>query len=391
MTFDSVTYIFFLPIVWATYLLLRHRGQNTWLLAASYLFYGWWDIRLLSLIVLSTATDYCWALLISRDRVTRGQYLTAAGSFLAAFGFFVVMPSTLGWIGLANALPIDPLAAFAGLSLATALIPILHRSLRASDPARRKKAYLVISLSSNLAMLGVFKYFNFFIDSAEAVASRLGMTNVDLLHLDIILPVGISFYTFQTMSYVIDVYRGKARETDDYLSFSLFVAYFPQLVAGPIERASHLLPAILNARRITIEGISSGAYLIALGLFKKIAVANGLADSVNSVYGSSGQVTGVDVAVATFFFAIQIYCDFSGYSDIARGTSKLFGIDLMRNFEQPYFSANPSEFWRRWHISLSTWLRDYLYISLGGNREGSRKTYRNLMITMLLGATSPPP
>ena len=187
------------------------------------------------------------------------------------------------------------------------------------------------------------------------------------------------------MSYTIDVYRRECRATDHFGDFALYVAYFPQLVAGPIERATDLLPRIQGERRVTAEQVARGSFLILFGLFKKIAVADGVAVSVASIYSTTGAVSGLDVVAATVLFAVQIYCDFSGYTDVARGCSKLLGIDLMLNFNQPYFSANPQQFWSRWHISLSTWLRDYLYIPLGGNRLGKVRTYVNLMLTMLLG------
>ena len=207
----------------------------------------------------------------------------------------------------------------------------------------------------------------------------------DFLRLNIILPVGISFYTFQTMSYTIDIYRGKLKATNRFWDFALFVCYFPQLVAGPIERASDLLPRLLNPRTLSFHQSTRGVFLILFGFFKKIALADGLAGSVNAIYETTGAVSWLDVVLATLLFTFQIYCDFSSYSDIARGTSKLLGIELMTNFNLPYFSKNPSEFWSRWHISLSSWLRDYLYIPLGGNRRGNFITYRNLMTTMVLG------
>ena len=199
------------------------------------------------------------------------------------------------------------------------------------------------------------------------------------------LPVGISFYTFQTMSYTIDVYRKKLRATGNFLDFALFVTFFPQLVAGPIERATHLLPLIQQKRVFSIDETVRGLFLILLGLVKKMAIADGVSGAVAAVYGSQSPVSGLDVVLATYAFAFQILCDFSAYTDIARGSSKLLGIDLMINFNAPYFAKSPSDFWQRWHISLSTWLRDYLYIPLGGNRFGSLATYRNLMITMVLG------
>jgi alginate O-acetyltransferase complex protein AlgI len=199
-----------------------------------------------------------------------------------------------------------------------------------------------------------------------------------------VLPVGISFYTFQTMSYTIDVYRRELKPTSDFLDFALFVSFFPQLVAGPIERAKNLLPNIAEPRILSWDALRRGAVLCLVGLIKKIVIADGIAPSVEAIYSSSDP-SRLDIIFATWLFAIQIYCDFSGYTDIARGVAKMLGFRLMRNFAQPYFAADPQEFWRRWHISLSTWLRDYLYISLGGNRGGHWKTYRNLMATMTLG------
>jgi alginate O-acetyltransferase complex protein AlgI len=200
-----------------------------------------------------------------------------------------------------------------------------------------------------------------------------------------VLPIGISFYTFQTLSYVLDVYWRRMQPAGNLLDFGLFVCYFPPLVAGPIERASHLLPRLMGERRVTLDHWCRGLFLVALGLMKKVTIADGLAGSVASIYGSTGQVSALDVAGATVAFAVQIYCDFSGYSDIASGVSLFFGIELLKNFDQPYFAVNPAEFWRRWHISLSTWLRDYLYIPLGGNRGSEARTYRNLMLTMVIG------
>ena len=187
------------------------------------------------------------------------------------------------------------------------------------------------------------------------------------------------------MSYTLDIARDKLKPTRSFLDFSLFVAFFPQLVAGPIERAKHLLPILSKARTLTLEGTTRGLFLILLGLMKKVAIADSVAGSVNSIYLTTGVISWADIVCATFLFAVQIYCDFSGYSDIARGTSKLLGIDLMTNFRCPYLSVNPQEFWQRWHISLSSWLRDYLYIPLGGNRGGAWLTNRNLLLTMVLG------
>ena len=375
MIFNSLEFFVFLPIVYLLYLALNHRGQNLWLLLASYVFYGWWDPRFLSLIAISTAVDFFSGLLIDNQRLSK-MYISKTIAFLLA-----MIVICLFILGDGGTIFYSGLAATAFI----ALMALVANRLFDKSEQSRKRIALTVSMVTNLGLLGVFKYFNFFIDSAESALMNLGMSETSLVHLDIILPVGISFYTFQTMSYSIDIYRGKLKPCHSILDFALFVSYFPQLVAGPIERASRLLPEILKPRKVSWEQSAEGVGLICYGLFKKVVIADGLAASVASIYGSSGDVSGLDVLIATLFFTVQIYCDFSGYSDIARGVSKLLGIELMLNFKFPYFSRNPSEFWNRWHISLSSWLRDYLYISLGGNRKGKFNTYRNLMLTMLLG------
>ena len=259
---------------------------------------------------------------------------------------------------------------------------VSHQIQRTTDQKLRFR-YLLISLVSDLTILGIFKYLGFFVDSAAKLLETLGF-QAHLPVLSIILPVGISFYTFQTLSYVIDVYRKQLHPAPNLFDFALYISFFPQLVAGPIERATHLLPQVLSPRTIRYEQISRGSFLILFGLFKKIVIADGVANSVNAIYGMPDP-TALDITLATYLFALQIYCDFSGYSDIARGTAKLMGFELMVNFNLPYFSINPRDFWQRWHISLSTWLRDYLYVPLGGNKYGELRTYRNLMTTMLLG------
>jgi D-alanyl-lipoteichoic acid acyltransferase DltB (MBOAT superfamily) len=233
-------------------------------------------------------------------------------------------------------------------------------------PAR--KPYLVVSVIANLGLLGFFKYFNLF-------------AGVSLLH--VILPVGISFYTFQALSYTIDVYRGQLHATNSYLDFLLAVLYFPHLVAGPIQRAASLLPQVTKPRSIRFERILEGVHLIAWGYFKKVWIADNLAPLVDRIF-TDPNPGGFQVVMAAYGFAFQIYCDFSGYTDIARGVAKLMGFEFMINFDIPYLARNPKEFWSRWHISLSTWMRDYLYVPLGGNRKGPVRTYVNLMITMVL-------
>jgi D-alanyl-lipoteichoic acid acyltransferase DltB (MBOAT superfamily) len=257
------------------------------------------------------------------------------------------------------------------------------RITAAEDPKSRKR-YLLLSIVSNLGVLGFFKYYNFFVGSAADLLSLIGIQASPLL-LHIVLPVGISFYTFQSMSYTIDVYRRELPPIRRLTDMLLYVSYFPQLVAGPIERASTLMPQLLNERVVRRHQVAEGIWLVLWGFFKKLVIADNLATVVTQVFGATGAVSGTEVILAVYAFSFQIYCDFSGYTDIARGLAKLMGVELMLNFNLPYLARNPSDFWRRWHISLSTWLRDYLYIPLGGNRGGKWRTYRNLGLTMLLG------
>lgn len=270
------------------------------------------------------------------------------------------------------------------IALSTAVDYIAARGIASAGDPRRRRAWLVLSLVTNLGLLGFFKYFNFFVASATDALAALGL-DPGSLRLDIVLPVGISFYTFQTLSYTIDVYRGKLEPIRSLRDFALFVAYFPQLVAGPIERATRLLPQIVERRRLSIDMLHKGVWLITWGLFKKAVIANNLAIVVDRTFASGTGATGAEYLIAIYAFAFQIYCDFSGYSDIARGLAALMGIDLMVNFNHPYAATSPRDFWRRWHISLSTWLRDYLYIPLGGSRGTRARTYTALLLTMVLG------
>lgn len=320
MLFNSIEFlVFFFPIVYIAYVLLNHKIQNKLLLVASYIFYGAWDYRFLSLLLISTIIDF-----------------------------------------------------------------FISHKIESSNSQKHKKQWLILSLCSNLGLLSFFKYFNFFIDSFIDLFNLFGIS-IEPWHLNIILPVGISFYTFQTMSYSIDVYQGKLKACRNFLDFALYVSFFPQLVAGPIERAEHLLPQVLNKRSITVEKLRKGLWLILLGYFQKVYVADNLAPFVNSTFATDHPSNGIVALLAIYAFAFQIYGDFAGYSNIARGIGSLMGFDMMLNFRSPYFAISPSDFWKRWHISLSSWLRDYLYIPLGGNRHGTLKTYRNLLITMLLG------
>jgi D-alanyl-lipoteichoic acid acyltransferase DltB (MBOAT superfamily) len=270
------------------------------------------------------------------------------------------------------------------LALSTVIDFSIGRRLGQTTDPRARRRLVTLSLASNLGILGFFKYAGFFSSSLQDLVGLFGGT-LPTFALDVVLPVGISFYTFQTLSYTLDVYRRRLEPTNGLLDFALFVAFFPQLVAGPIERARHLLPQIIRPRERSLESFNSGGWLMLWGLFKKVVIADNLGVVVDAVYRVGAEPTAAEIVVATWAFAYQIYCDFSGYTDIARGTARLLGFDIMLNFRLPYAATNPAIFWRRWHISLSTWLRDYLYISMGGNREGRARTHRNLFLTMLIG------
>lgn len=246
-----------------------------------------------------------------------------------------------------------------------------------------KKVFLIISLITNISMLFVFKYFNFFNENISHLADFLGW-NYPISGLSIILPIGLSFHTFQSMSYIIEVYRGKQKSERHFGIYALYVMYYPQLVAGPIERPQNMLWQFHIEHKFDADRVRDGLKLMAWGLFKKVVIADNLALVVNSVYGNPNAVNALSLVLATYFFAFQIYCDFSGYTDIARGASRVMGIELMENFKRPYFSKTISEFWKRWHISLSSWFSDYVYISLGGNRCAKWKWLRNLMVVFLL-------
>ena len=400
MLFNSLEFILFFGVVYGLYRLLgRHyRLQNAMLLVASYVFYGWWDYRFLFLIVLSTAIDYSTAIVIDRGTMSLGQRLRASALLLASAVCFVFIPweSVLAGRGLATTGGLtrdERLLALGGTAALVAVAWMLYPFVTRMEEGRRKKFALGVSMVANLVILGFFKYFNFFAGSFQAAWGQLFGGAPDLFTLNIILPVGISFYTFQTMSYTIDVYRKDLAASQDLTEFATFVAFFPQLVAGPIERASNLLPQFWGPRpAVGREQVRQAVWLIVWGLYKKMVVADNLAMLVNATFApfdAGGTLVpprdGLRLLIALYAFALQIYGDFSGYTDVARGTAKLLGFDIMLNFRLPYFATSPSSFWQRWHISLSSWLRDYLYIPLGGNRGSPFLTYRNLFLTMLLG------
>ncbi len=407
MLFNSFTFVVFFSVVFSLYWLMRrsHRAQNMLLLAASYVFYAWWDVRFLFLIVIATAVDYCCTLLIDRGRMTVVEQLKAAGLILFAAVFFV----TPDWGGVrfgithglkflneggSSFLPRTPgghwmlAATVAGLLFFSAAV-VFSRKLQ---EGARRKLFVVISIAVNLSILAFFKYCNFFVENLVAFSEGVFNYTPGFTTLKIVLPIGISFYTFKTISHTVDVYRGKIAATSSLVDVAAYVSFFPQLLAGPIDRATTLIPQLQKKRVLCSADISEGLWLILWGLYKKVVVADNLARIVNTAFepfdslsGVAGTHDGLQLLVVVYAFTFQIYCDFSGYTDMARGTARLLGFDTMLNFRLPYFAVSPSDFWRRWHISLSTWLRDYLYVPLGGNRNGTVKLYRNLMITMVLG------
>lgn len=321
MLFNSIDFAIFLPIVFFLYWVLVNKNlqlQNFLLLVASYVFYGWWDWRFLSLIAFSTLVDYSLGVLLGKE-----------------------------------------------------------------EKESKRKVYLWTSIIVNLGFLGFFKYYNFFVESFVDAFTFFGQ-EIEIGTLNIILPVGISFYTFQTLSYTIDVYKRNLEPTKNFIAFGAFVSFFPQLVAGPIERASNLLPQILKKRSFNYCEAKDGLRLVLWGLFKKVVIADSLSPIVNDIFSNYSTLSSPVLIMGAIFFAFQIYGDFSGYSDIAIGTAKLFGIELMSNFKFPYFSKNIGEFWRRWHISLSTWFRDYLYIPLGGSRGSKLKGIRNVFAIFIV-------
>lgn len=318
MLFNSLEFALFLIIVFSVYWSLGLRGQNIFILAASYFFYAWWDWRFVSLLLFSSTANF-----------------------------------------------------FFGIGMN-----------RASDQVSRKM-WLTLSVVTNLSVLAFFKYFNFFLDTVVDVFSLVGLS-VNFAPLAIILPLGISFFTFQVMSYTIDLYQNKIKVCRDPIQFFTYVTYFPQLVAGPIERAGRLLVQFGRERRFSRKEAVIGCRMILWGAFKKIVLADNLAGVVDAAYQNAEAASGGQFVVATILFSFQIYFDFSGYSDIAIGCSRLFGVDIMKNFNCPYFAKNIQEFWRRWHISLTSWLRDYVYIPLGGNRRGFRRQLVNIVIVFMV-------
>lgn len=322
MLFNSLEYFLFLPVVYFLYWIACKKSlkyQNILVLLASYIFYGWWDWRFLSLIFLSTLVDY-----------------------------------------------------FVG------------QKIHNSKNKKTSKYWLWVSVIFNVGLLGFFKYFNFFVDSWVDLIGSFGFQTEHTWTLQVILPVGISFYTFQTMSYSFDIYYERLKPTKQFIAFAAFVAFFPQLVAGPIERASNLLSQITKKRIFRYEQQVQGIKLILWGLFKKLVIADGIAPIVDDIFANYTDYSASTLILGVSLFSFQVYGDFSGYSDIAIGTAKLFGVELMSNFKFPTFSRNVAEYWQRWHISLSTWFRHYLYIPMGGSRVSKLKSVRNIIVIFLV-------
>jgi alginate O-acetyltransferase complex protein AlgI len=327
MVFTSWEFVFFLPLVLLAYYIIPKSYRRHVLLAASYFFYGWWNWKFLGLILFTTVLDFQMGKLIG-----------------AAHG--------------------------------------------ANDP-RAAKRWITVSVALNLFLLGFFKYAGFFAEIVEPVATALHM-DLQSAAAKIVLPLGISFYTFQSLSYTIDVYRKELPVERDFLLYALYVVYFPQLVAGPIERSTRLIPQLRNPSPVTFADVQEGIGLMLLGFFKKVAVATVVAREANRIFGMHAiakpddPVAPVLLLASLYLFTVQIYMDFSGYTDIARGLTRFFGIDLMKNFDQPYLSTSLTEFWKRWHISLSSWFRDYLYAPLKGKRRGEKVILTVTIVTMTI-------
>jgi alginate O-acetyltransferase complex protein AlgI len=374
MLFTSWQYALLLLVVFMAYWQLPWRGRIWLLLGASYLFYGLWDARFLALLLTSTAIDFFCGLAIAGHRQSLSKVALATTAPLVWLSLYKV--------AFQKSLPVGT-----WLLAVAAIFPIffcgLYTLLWRQPESRQRKSFLLLSILTNLGVLGFFKYFNFAAGSLVALCQQLGWSpGWTLPH--IILPVAISFYTFQSIAYSVDIYKGKAQPATDFITFASYLAFFPQLVAGPIERPKDLLPQFEKPAVWNPAHFHRGLRLILIGLFKKVFVADNCAMIANYAFSPQTTLGGHWALLGVVAFAFQIYGDFSGYTDIARGSAELLGIRLSRNFNFPYFAHGPSDFWQRWHITLSSWFRDYVYIPLGGNRCGSVRTYFNLWLTMLL-------
>src|SRR6266487_6945202 len=392
MLFHTWTFLLLMVVVLPVLFALRHtRLWIPWLLIASYTFYGWWNPYYLSLVFYSTLLDFIlvalmdhcpterrefdWRARLTRlhfdDRVMKLAFVITAGGTLAALGMVLAGPLTL-----------RPTMALASLILLLMTLGAFFCS---------RPTWLVVSIANNFAMRAFFKYARFVIENLNALLASVQLSvrlpdpsTLMPLGAAYVLPVGISFFTFQSLSYTIDFYRGRVRRERNFLRFATFVAFFPQLMAGPIERAAHMLPQFARFPKVRLQNFTDGLSLFLVGLFKKLALANYLSLYVERIYDNPRQFEAPELLAATFAFAWQIFFDFSGYTDMARGIAKVMGFDLMLNFNNPYLATGLGDFWSRWHISLSTWFRDYVYIPLGGNKHGAFNTYRNLFLTFFI-------
>lgn len=343
MLFNSLQFLVFFPIVTAVYFLIPDRIKYLWLLAASYFFYMCWNAKYALLLLFSTVVTYAGGLALGRLRINAAD-------------------QALG----------NPEHGEHGAET-------VHDRNRS-----RMKLILFVTCAANLGILFYFKYFNFAFQNLNSISERLLHLHLNAPAYDVVLPVGISFYTFQALGYAIDVYRGDILPEKNFFRYALFVSFFPQLVAGPIERSGNLLEQLKTPRKFDYEATRDGLFIMLWGYFLKIVIADRAAVMVDTIYGNPEQYPGWYLITATVLFAFQIYCDFAGYSVIAMGAARILGISLMENFNAPYLAQSCGEFWRRWHISLSTWFRDYVYIPLGGNRKGIRRKYINILIVFLL-------
>jgi D-alanyl-lipoteichoic acid acyltransferase DltB (MBOAT superfamily) len=392
MLFHTWPFLIFLLIVLpGVFALRRTRFWLPWLTVASYFFYGWWNPYYLFLVAYSTVLDFCLVVLMERcprdgakvdvfarltrlhfdDPVLRNAFVVATLGTVACLTLALLGPRTL-----------RPTMLVFGVLVLLMAFGALFRS---------RRTWLFISIANNLALLLFFKYARFVIENVNDLLAWVHLavklpdpSTLMPFGMSYVLPVGISFFTFQSLSYTIDFYLGNVERERNFLRFATFVCFFPQLMAGPIERAKHLLPQFRQFPELRLENFTDGMSLFLVGLFKKLAVANYLSFYVERVYDNPGAFGAPALMLATFAFAWQIYCDFSGYTDMARGVAKLMGFNLILNFNNPYLATGLGDFWSRWHISLSTWFRDYVYIPLGGNRHGAFNTYRNLFITFLV-------
>ncbi len=338
MLFNSYQFLIFFPIVLLVYHVIPQRFRHYWLLAASYYFYMCWNVRYVLLLLASTVITY------------------ASGLMLQAIGVEESLQSSYS---------------------------VVFRKFSEMPVRKQKNLVVAASFILNLGILFFFKYFNFFF-SVLAQAFAAAHIELNMPQVDVLLPVGISFYTFQALSYTIDVYRGEVKAERNFFRYALFVSFFPQLVAGPIERSKNLLHQLRDPLPFSVHSAFDGILLMLWGFFLKIVVADRIAVFVDTVYGEPETYGGAFLIVATMLFAVQIYCDFAGYSTIAMGAAQILGIKLTENFDAPYISVSVADFWRRWHISLTSWFRDYLYIPLGGSRKGTVRKYINKMIVFLV-------